>query len=72
MSNIYSENRRKLTRRQALLLSAAAGMDAALTGTARASDSTKTAAHQAPRAFSMPRSAVAQTQYGKVRKILLA
>ena len=46
MSN--SENRNKFNRRQALLLPARAGIGAALAATARASDSTKTAAHQAP------------------------
>ncbi len=70
MSNSDSENRTELSRRQALLLSAAAGMGAALTGTARASDSTKTAAHQEPGNCSTPRSAVAKTQYGKVRGFL--
>ena len=67
MSNVDSENRNKLNRRQALLLSATAGIGAALTGTARASDSVKTAAHQEPANCSTPRSAVANTQYGKVR-----
>ncbi len=67
MPNSNSLNQSKLNRRQALLLSAAAGLGAALTGTARASDSTKTAAHQAPGGCSTPRSAVASTQYGKVR-----
>jgi len=54
----------KLNRRQALLLPATAGMTAAL---ANPSDSTKTAAHQEPGGCSTPRSAVAKTQYGKVR-----
>ena len=70
MSKSDSGNRNQLNRRQALLLSAAAGMGAALTGTARASDSTKTAAHQEPGNCSTPRSAVAITQYGKVRGFL--
>ena len=69
MSNADSQNHLKLNRRQALLLSAA-GLGAALTGTARASDSTKTAAHQEPGTCSTPRSAVANTQYGKVRGFL--
>ena len=43
------------------------GLGAALTRTAQASDSTKTAAHQEPGNCSTPRSAVANTQYGKVR-----
>jgi para-nitrobenzyl esterase len=67
MSNSQSENHNQLSRRQALLLSAAAGLGAALTGTARASDSIKTAAHQEPGTCSTPRKAVADTQYGKVR-----
>lgn len=54
----------KLNRRQAMLLPATAGMAAAM---ANASDSTKTAAHQGPGGCSTPRSAVAKTQYGKVR-----
>jgi para-nitrobenzyl esterase len=66
MSNPDSENRTKMNRRQALLLSAA-GMGAAMTGTARASDSTHTGAHQTAGSCSTPRSAVAKTQYGKVR-----
>jgi hypothetical protein len=40
------EDRRKLSRRQALLFPFMAGMGAALTGVGRAADSTKTAAHQ--------------------------
>jgi para-nitrobenzyl esterase len=56
-----------MNRRQALLLPATAGLGAALAETAMASDSTKTAAHQAPGNCSTPRSAVAKTQYGKVR-----
>ena len=56
-----------LNRRQALLLPAAAGIEAALALPANASDSTKTAAHQAPGVCATPRSAVAKTQYGKVR-----
>jgi para-nitrobenzyl esterase len=70
MSNSRSENRSKINRRQALMLSAAAGMGAAFTGVARASDSTKTAAHQLAGKCSTPRSAVAKTQYGKVRGFL--
>lgn len=57
----------KLNRRQAMLLPASAGMAAAM---ANASDSTKTAAHQSPGGCSTPRSAVAKTQYGKVRGYL--
>jgi para-nitrobenzyl esterase len=56
-----------MNRRQALLLPATTGLGAALAQTAMASDSTKTAAHQTPGNCSTPRSAVAKTQYGKVR-----
>jgi para-nitrobenzyl esterase len=70
MSNSGSENRNKINRRQALLLSAAAGMGAAFPGVARASDSTKTAVHQVAGSCSTPRSAIAKTQYGKVRGFL--
>ena len=61
-----SEKRGQINRRQALLLPATAGMACAM-APAVASDSTKTAAHQAPGGCSTPRSAVARTQYGKVR-----
>ena len=67
MSSPDALNRNQLNRRRALLLSAAAGMGAALTGSAYASDSTKTAAHQEPGNCSTPRSAIAKTQCGKVR-----
>jgi para-nitrobenzyl esterase len=59
-----------LNRRQALLLPATAGLGAAMSATAQAADSTKTAAHQAPGNCTTPRSAVAKTQYGKVRGYL--
>jgi para-nitrobenzyl esterase len=49
------------------MLSAAAGIGAALPRTVAAADSTKTAAHQETGSPSTPRSAVAATQYGKVR-----
>jgi para-nitrobenzyl esterase len=62
-----SRNRTPMNRRQALLLPAAAGLGAALARNAPASDGTKTAAHQAPGSCSTPHSAVAKTQYGKVR-----
>src|ERR1035441_9315197 len=62
-----SKNRMPLNRRQALLLPAPAGLGAALAQTARGSDGTKTAAHQVPGGCSTPRSAIATTQYGKVR-----
>ena len=67
MSKVKSNNDAALSRRQALLLSTTAGMGAALASQARAADSTKTAAHQAPGLCTTPRSAVAKTQYGKVR-----
>ena len=56
-----------LTRRKALLVSATAGIGAALGRPGGALDSTKTAAHQEPGNCSTPRTAVANTQYGKVR-----
>ncbi|MGD0471041.1 MAG: carboxylesterase family protein [Terriglobales bacterium] len=59
-----------LSRREALLLSATAGVGVALGQPARAMDSTKTAAHQEPGNCSTPRTAVAYTQYGKVRGFL--
>src|SRR5271157_703336 len=62
-----SENRTLMSRRQTLLLPAAAGLGAALAHTAKGSDSIKTAAHQAPGNCSTPKAAVAKTQYGNVR-----
>ncbi len=67
MSKAKPESNAALSRRQALLLSTAAGMGATLAPQAQAADSTKTAAHQAPGGCSTPKSAVAKTQYGKVR-----
>jgi para-nitrobenzyl esterase len=67
MSNSNSNNRTELSRRQALLLPATAGMGAVLALPAMASDSTKTATHQEAGTCSTPRSAIANTQYGKVR-----
>jgi para-nitrobenzyl esterase len=61
-----SRNGNLLNRREALLLSATAGMGI-LAEPGRASDSIKTAAHQEPGNCATPRSAVANTQYGKVR-----
>ncbi len=60
----------RLNRRQALILSATAGLGVSLTRPAEALDSTKTAAHQEPGNCSTPRSAIARTQYGKVRGFL--
>jgi para-nitrobenzyl esterase len=62
-----SQDHKKLNRRQALLLPATAGIGAAMATPANASDSTKTAAHQAPGGCATPRSAVARTQYGTIR-----
>ena len=70
MSGSDSEDRIKFSRRQALLFPAKAGIGAAVAATANAADSTKTAAHQAPGNCSTPRSAIANTQYGKVRGFL--
>ena len=61
---------RTLTRREALILSAAAGVSIAASKCAIASDSIKTAAHHEPGNVSTPRSVVAKTQYGKVRGFL--
>jgi para-nitrobenzyl esterase len=60
-------SKRTLTRREALLLSASAGIGMVAGEPALASDSIKTAAHQEPGNVSTPRSAIAKTQYGKVR-----
>ena len=65
-----SGNGTRINRREALLLSATAGMGLALTKQGYALDSTKTAAHQEPGNCSTPRTAVAKTQYGKVRGFL--
>jgi len=65
-----STNGMRFNRREALLLSAAAGMGIALAPDAHASDSTKIGAHQEPGNCSTPRAAVANTQYGKVRGFL--
>lgn len=68
MSNSSSANGPRLSRREALLMSATAGMGLAVTKSTWASDSIKTGAHQQKPPFcSTPRSAVADTQYGKVR-----
>jgi para-nitrobenzyl esterase len=62
-----STERTILTRREALFLSATAGISIAAGNSALASDSVKTASHQEPGSCSTPRSAIAKTQYGKVR-----
>ena len=68
--NPDSKNRVRLSRREALLLSATAGMGIALAKDGHASDSTKTGVHQEPGNCSTPRSAIASTQFGKVRGFL--
>ena len=57
----------RMTRRDALLLSASAGVGLALPKQLHGLDSTKTAVHQQARICTTPQSAVAKTQYGKVR-----
>ena len=71
MFNSNSEDRILLSRREALKLSATAGVAAALANAAHASDSIKTGVHQQePGNCSTPRSAITNTQYGKVRGFL--
>ena len=65
-----SSKRTLLSRREALLLSATAGISLGVSRSAHASDSIKTGVHQEPGNVSTPRSAVAKTQYGKVRGFL--
>jgi para-nitrobenzyl esterase len=67
-----SENRsgKLLNRREALFLSATASVGLATGRPAIASDSIKTGVHQEPGNCSTPRSAIANTQYGKVRGFL--
>ena len=67
MSKSSSGGGNLLSRRDALLLSVTAGMGIALAQPGHALDSTKTAAHQEPGNCTTPRTAVAKTQYGKVR-----
>jgi para-nitrobenzyl esterase len=67
LSMSKSKDSALLTRRQALLLSTTVGLGAALGKPAFGSDSVKTPAHQEPGNLSTPRSAIAKTQYGKVR-----
>ena len=71
MSKANSNNGIVFNRREALWLSASAGMGIALGRPALASDSIKTGVHQQePATCSTPRSAVAKTQYGPVRGYL--
>ncbi len=65
-----TSNSIRLNRRQALRLAATAGLGAVAVQSGQASDSIKTAAHQQPGGCSTPRTAVASTQYGKVRGFL--
>ena len=67
-----SDNRtgKLLNRREALFLSATAGVGLATGRSAIASDSIKTGVHQEPGTVTTPRSAIAKTQYGKVRGYL--
>lgn len=65
-----SSNSIHLNRRQALQLGATAGLGVVAINPLRASDSIKTAAHQQPGGCSTPHTAVASTQYGKVRGFL--
>ncbi len=67
MSESNPRDGNKLHRRQVLLLSASAGVGAALGGAAHAADSPRPAAPGTSGTCSTPRSAVASTQYGKVR-----
>src|SRR6187431_2297992 len=67
---VDSTKRTGLTRREALILSSTAGASIAASNFAAASDSVKTAAHQGPGNLTTPRSAIAKTQYGKVRGYL--
>jgi len=66
MAKSDSEDRLRMNRRQ-WFLPTTAGLGAVLASRAIASDSVKTASHQEAGGCSTPRSAVAKTQYGKVR-----
>jgi para-nitrobenzyl esterase len=67
MTESDSRNRTTTTRREALLLTATAGLGSALGTPASARASTQPSRQQQPVRCSTPRSAVAQTRYGKVR-----
>jgi len=69
MSQSNSKDRINLNRRRALLLPAA-GIGAAMALRGEAAEGTKTASPQSSETCSTPRSAVAKTQYGKVRGYL--
>jgi para-nitrobenzyl esterase len=70
MSKTDIRNGIQIDRRDLLRLSAAAGLGLAVSSPAAALDNMKTAAHQEPGNCSTPRSAIARTQYGKVRGFL--
>src|SRR5689334_1958595 len=67
MTESDSRKRTTTTRREALLLTATAGLGSALATPTRARASTQPGRQQQPVRCSTPRSAVAQTRYGKVR-----
>jgi para-nitrobenzyl esterase len=67
---VDSTKRAALTRREALILSSTAGLGLATANSAAAADSTKTSAPPSVGGISTPRSAIAKTQYGKVRGYL--
>ncbi len=67
MSTSDSPKRARLNRRDLLRISAAAGLGLAVSKPDGAMDSIKTAAHQEPGNCATPHTAVANTQYGKVR-----
>ena len=67
MSDSSFRNPNRLRRRELLVLSASAGMGAALRGTAHAADGTTTPGRPVAGACSTPREATAATQYGRVR-----
>jgi len=62
-----TSNQIRMNRRRAMLLPAAAGLSAAFAGHADAAEGSKTPAGPSAGSCSTPRSAVAKTQYGKVR-----
>src|ERR1044071_9139417 len=67
---VDSTRRKGISRREALILSSTAGVGLATSSYVAASDSVKTGAHSGPGNLSTPRSAIAKTQYGKVRGYL--
>ena len=67
---VDSIKRTGLTRREALILSSTAGIGVATANFASASDTNRSSAQQTSGSISTPRSAIAKTQYGKVRGYL--